>query len=235
MTLTHCTLTGIDDATPLDVLWNLWREFSYVEWGVLYSIAQQGHGRYPSFEWIDRLTDRMDVEPSPDFALHICGRAVGEFLAGTNRHLRRITGDSHYFRRIQLNFRAGTYDTETIKAGIAQHPCRMIITQHNPVNAPLLPLLAGQRNHAVLFDESGGRGIRCSTWTPALYGLECGYAGGLGVDNLEEVLPRIHHTASGQPYWIDMEGSLRDDLDHFDIEQATRCLERVRAFLIRGC
>lgn len=227
----YCTLTGADDSASIDDLWALGRKFPFVEWGVLYSIAQQGHGRYPSFDWIDHLTERMDLKSGPGFALHICGRAVGEFLSDTNMHLRRITRDLRYFRRIQLNFRAGTYDPGIVKAGVARHPYQTIITQHNPVNAPLLPFLAGARNHAVLFDGSGGRSIRCNAWAPTLSGVECGYAGGLGPDNLGDELPRIHQAANGQPYWIDMEGSLRNGSDRFDLGQATRCLEHVRTFL----
>ncbi len=234
MSLLRCTLTGVDDSTPLDVMWELGREYPEVEWGVLFSDTQHGRGRFPSVHWMDQLTERLDSEPGPGFALHICGRAVGDFLAGNSERLRRITRDARYFQRIQLNLRADHYDPDTIRAAIHRQHGHTVITQHNEANAPLLAVLSGLKNHAVLFDASGGRGIRCTSWSVPIPGVQCGYAGGLGPDNLAEELPRIHQIAGDAAYWIDMEGSLRDKSDRFDVERARRCLATVRAFLIRN-
>ena len=47
----YCTLTGVDDSTSVEELIRLYREYPFVEWGVLYSATQQGQGRYASMRW----------------------------------------------------------------------------------------------------------------------------------------------------------------------------------------
>jgi hypothetical protein len=60
-----------------------------------------------------------------------------------------------------------------------------------------------------LYDTSFGRGARPSDWPPlAPEGAFCGFSGGIGPDNVREVLARIG-APSGVPYWIDMESAVR--------------------------
>jgi len=56
-------------------------------------------------------------------------------------------------------------------------------------------------------------------------GMVCGYAGGLGPDNLKKELAKIHRLAGSRAYWVDMETKLRTDDDAFDLAAARRCLE----------
>ncbi len=64
-------------------------------------------------------------------------------------------------------------------------------------------------------------------------GIACGYAGGLGPDNLEEQLELISAAAGDCSFWVDMEGKLRTldetECDWFDLGKARRCLEAVKA------
>lgn len=230
-----CTLTGADDSTDLDDLWNISSEFGLglVEWGVLYSASNQGNGRYPSFGWIDRLTERLDRGQSPRFALHICGRAVKDFLEGEG-HVQEVASA---FPRIQVNFRAADYSAEDIKVMIRRNVAHTIVAQRNRANRDLWKELAGHSNHAILFDASGGRGLSPESWPDPLSGVACGYAGGLGPDNLETELPKIDSLARPVgAYWIDMEGKLREEQDRFDLRRARACLEVVQRFssLIHG-
>ncbi len=108
----------------------------------------------------------------------------------------------------------------------------MIITQHNSANHSLLNVLSGTPNHAVLFDESGGQGISPAAWPLPHSGKKCGYAGGLGVDNLAGEIPRIQLAAAGAPFWIDMEAKLRNERDQFDLSIAQCCIEICRAYAL---
>ena len=84
--LSHCTLTGVDDATNIDHLFALGERFPFVEWGPLYSESQAGTGRYPSQATLSAIARRLAGTPArPSFALHVCGRAVSDFLRGVGR------------------------------------------------------------------------------------------------------------------------------------------------------
>ena len=85
----------------------------------------------------------------------------------------------------------------------------------------------------MLFDSSGGRGIRRAQWPTPLSGVRCGYAGGLGPENLRLEMPRIAAVA-GPDYWVDMENSLRDADDHFSVDKARLALNAILAFEAAG-
>lgn len=223
------TLTGADDSTPHDSLWHLAEnchigDFKHgnVEWGILYSASNQGTGRYPSFRWIEEIAETIKASSAgPSFALHVCGRAVHDFLAGRG-HVSEV---ATAFHRIQVNFRSTEFEVHEIQACLRRNPFKTIITQHNDANRDLWQALKGIDNHAVLFDKSGGRGQSPDSWAAPLPGVACGYAGGLGPDNLAVELPRVHAVANGLPFWTDMEGKLRDENDRFDLGRARQCLE----------
>lgn len=234
----YCTVTGADNSTDLEALWKLARQYPFVEFGILYSQDRQGVGRYPSFEWIDSLVERMAKCNPPNFALHICGSAVHDFLAGEG-HVARI---AHRFPRIQLNLREEKHDIQDLRAALDRYFWQTIITQMNGANASLWRKLSDKRNHAVLFDESGGTGKARAEWPGPLSitheGLPfeaidplCGYAGGIGPDNIDEILPQVDAAAAGRKYWIDMEGKLRDDEDRFDLHKVEQVLNACQHFL----
>lgn len=216
-----CTLTGADDSIEHNDLISLSGQYQFVEWGVLFHSSRMGSGRYPSIAWIDTLVMEMTQSPRAHFALHICGQdALHDFLHGNGSVSRIAT----YFPRIQLNLVAKKIDGDLLNAALIKHPAKVIITQHNGANEGLWQLLMGHSNHAVLFDESGGRGISPLRWPNPLPGKRCGYAGGLGPDSMESELPRIMQAAGTAPIWIDMEGNLRNSEDRFDLLLAQRCL-----------
>lgn len=223
--LEFCTLTGADDGVNHTDLLYLSASHSFAEWGVLFHNARQGIGRYPSFAWIDTLCSLTHGVPRAHFALHICGRdAVHEFLQGTGK----VSDVAVHFGRIQLNLIASSVDPASLIAALRRHPSKTIITQHNAANESLWRLLGEVPNHSVLFDESGGRSINPATWPSPLPGKLCGYAGGLGPDNLAVELQRIQMAAEKKPFWIDMEGKLRNEADQFDLSSVQTCLSIVR-------
>lgn len=109
-----------------------------------------------------------------------------------------------------------------------------LITQHNPANAELWPVLQsadradgrGPR-HQILMDASGGRGVSPETWPRPIAGVSCGYAGGLGPDTIIADLDRIGQVVGDGVIWIDMEGRLRDTSDRFDLIRVEEVLKAV--------
>lgn len=55
-----------------------------------------------------------------------------------------------------------------------------------------------------LFDTSSGFGILPEKWPELLPELYCGYAGGLGPDNLQEQLEKIESVIGDNEIWVDM-------------------------------
>jgi len=222
----YCTLTGADDTTHIDKLLALSAQFPVVEWGILYSQSQRGQGRFPSFQWIEKFAQEIRTYPTARMALHVCGRAVRDYIAGVG-HDYEI---AERFPRVQLNLQARDHDIDSLRARLQQRPDQIVITQHNMSNANLWRDLGDHSNHALLFDDSGGRGKLRQSWPTPLGKVWCGYAGGLGPDNLVSELPRIHAAAGDAAYWVDMEGQLRDEEDRFDLDRAHACINIVSHF-----
>ena len=227
MILWRLTLTGLDDTVPFREVVDLFDRDPRIELGILFSDTRAGaEGRYPDHRWIEVFTEELSTVTPPRLALHVCGGARKRLLAAG-----ALEGFSalRHFDRVQLNgvFDAG--DTLTL-ARLLASPARSpaIITQHD-ANPSFAQALASPR-HQILFDASGGHGIVRSTWPPVLREKRCGYAGGLGPENLAQELTRIAAAAGSHSVWIDMESSLRDARDHFSLEAAHRVVDLVHAW-----
>jgi hypothetical protein len=206
-----------------------------VEWGFLYSPKNQGQpGRYPSAAFIEEAFE--DLPQNVQVALHVCGPGVLDLLnnepvvTGLVRKLEQRGG------RVQLNFAAHTHKFTLAQVGQCLERFERVrfITQYNTANLHVWQELLAHPNHAILFDASGGRGLSPQVWPQALPGVSCGYAGGLGAENLARELHWITEAASGQPFWIDMEGKLRDVNDRFNPNAVGRCLQIVADFLLQA-
>jgi len=223
--LTHITLTGVDDHTNLAELANLSERFPLVEWGFLYSPKRQGHGgRYPSVATL--LNAFRTLPDTVRIALHVCGAGVPNLLANEAEVTGLVEAVAARGGRVQLNFSQsrGGINLDALSTLLDRYPSLKVITQHNDANEGVWKRLCGHANYVALFDSSGGRGVERSAWPAPLHGIHCGYAGGLGPDNLAMELTRIRAAASGHPHWIDMEGKLRTEDDTFDLQRAEACL-----------
>ncbi|MDO9099681.1 MAG: hypothetical protein Q7V53_02905 [Caldisericota bacterium] len=237
LNLTHCTLTGVDASTALEDICSLSASFPLVEWGFLYSPKREGQpGRYPS---ITMLAEAFGALPANvRVAMHVCGDGVPHLLSGCANEIRLLELVAARRGRIQLNFnqRRQPVDLGRLVDLLKAYPETTFITQENEANLGVWEYLAqrGITNHSVLFDGSGGRGILCAEW-PARLPIACGYAGGLGPDNLQVQLQHIAGVALARSTWVDMEGQLRrtdeNGNDWLDLAACRACLEAVQAHL----
>ena len=90
-------------------------------------------------------------------------------------------------------------------------------------------------NMSVLYDASCGLGIEITTLPDPTGAVPCGYAGGIGPNNIAKILGMV--SALDQPndkkVWIDMESSLRvtrsdkltSNVDSFSIDKCFGCVE----------
>lgn len=228
MQLEYVSLTGADDDIDPTDLAVLSQEYPYAEWAILCMPIAAGTPRFPSIDWIYRFK-KVAAEKKLHTAMHLCGEALVGFIDGQKEILDLMQG----FSRVQLNLKFGnvdgTYDPARLVARVAETPDIQFIIQYGRDKKGLLPLLADVRNHAVLFDESAGRGISPDSWDAPLDGHFCGYAGGITPDNVEHNLEMIAKVAAGKTTWIDLESGIRTD-DRFDLAKAKRVLSLSRPY-----
>lgn len=205
------TFTGVDRRTTKGEIEGLLAD-DRVEIGVLYSAHPDGRNRYMEEDEILR-------------ALEWCGGRAALHLCGSLPRTRLITGDIDAMAvlvgRVQVN---GVIPPGQVNEICRMFPMHQIITQHTDRNARLLDVPSD--NHAVLVDGSGGRGISPDRWVRPLTGKSVGFAGGLGPSNVVDALEGIRVVAR-DPFWIDMEGKLRDDDDWFSVWRCHDVLEAI--------
>ena len=215
------TVTGVDASTALQDIAALLSIAPEVEIGFLFTESPEGRQRYPSHAWL------REAMPSARgrCALHVCGSGGRRLLA--EGQLADLTRNA---ARIQVNgtVAAGHFSADWIEGICALHPAHTIITQHCPGNVALLDVAAA--NHALLVDGSGGNGRSPEAWTRPATDKSVGFAGGLGPHNLASELPLIREAAGSTPYWIDMEGRIRDVADRFDVAAAAAAIRFAAGF-----
>lgn len=229
MKLRFVTLTGADDNTDPQQMVELSKKYSFAEWAILFSQAKAGVPRYPSIDWAERA---LPILSGCNLSAHLCGKWVDDAHKGTITFLNDdLMNDS--FGRVQLNM-ANDKLSKILKSDTNFWDCALdkptILGgpyQSYKIDIPTdLFLLHGV---SPLFDCSGGRGILSDSWPvpPSHeYGkpIFCGYAGGLGPENIEEQLNKIESVVGDAEIWIDMESKLRDNKDRFDLEKCERVL-----------
>ncbi len=221
-----CTFTGLDDRSDLSRIVALSAEFPYLEFGVLLSrTPEDKDARYPAYRQIESIVKTLSGRVR--LALHVCGRAVGEFVEGASDIDELVSAG---IGRIQLNFSLPkvAFSTEELDAAISRTSAK-VITQHFPSNSALVTALASA-DHQVLHDLSGGRGIAATDHVPPFPGKYTGYAGGMGPENALETASAIAAVSGDTPVWIDMESRIRTD-GYLDLDKCESVARVVRPLI----
>lgn len=230
MQLKYCSITGADDAVDPKDMASFSREFPFVEWAILLLPARAGTARFPSTQWIEKFSKEC---AGSNNAMHLCDGAFLGFIDGDPQILKLMQG----FKRIQLNLKfgdvEGKYDPKKLMERVKASPQWQFILQYGKDKKGLLPLFKDVPNHAVLFDESAGRGISPDSWDAPLSGHSCGYAGGMNPDNVGKNLEIISKVAKGYTTWIDMETGVRTN-DVFDLAKVRRVLETAAPYVMKN-
>lgn len=225
MIIDTCTITGLDDAVfDFQRITELSRLYPFLEWALLHSFSQSGKPRFPSQEWITQFHQACpDIRKS----IHLCHESLLAFMNGDPAVMEIIQS----YSRVQLNIGFGV-DTKKINAlalaaQIVAHPSKIFVLQHNDRTQHVLELMKDIKNVAVLFDSSAGTGQSPFTWPSPLPGRLCGYAGGIGPDNVEQVLGTLANACkAGTITWIDMESRIRTN-DRLDFDKVQSVAETV--------
>jgi hypothetical protein len=221
------TITGADDGASIPELVDLSIEFPFVEWGILVSKDQEGSYRFPSRDWITRFSGAAS-QRNLAVSTHLCGGWVRAMLTD-ELDWHEVPACLNVSQRVQINTHAGRYvSTIGMIDSLQHHADKEFIFQWDGVNNHLAyAALAYGCKVAALFDRSGGAGIRPSYWPQPVEAFWCGYAGGLGPENVIEQVHEIERVCS-QPYWIDMERRVRTEDDSaLDMRAVRRVLSAV--------
>ncbi len=230
MQIQYCSITGADDAVDVNDLSAIAEEFPFVEWAILLLPDRVGTPRFPKIEWIRNFSENYSGQHT---AMHLCGDAFLGFIEGDADILDLMSG----FRRIQLNLKfgdvEGKYDPARLADRVKHSPQWDFILQYTKDKKGLLPLFHDVPNHAVLFDESAGRGLSPESWDAPLAGHFCGYAGGMNPDNAGENLRMIARVSPSRVTWIDMETGVRTN-DVFDLNKVRQILKTAAPYALES-
>lgn len=258
--LNRVTITGIDDKTDKQAIVDLSVAYPFVEWGILMSFDRTGQPRYPTIDWVIDFNRLLHEAPGiHQVSAHLCGATARAAFKHATLPLIDGKPIDALFTRIQLNGFSYASRTPEAVGMINMLPARgyaaaFILQSSNPDASQIaamiersegnrieleameddepVPSFDQLRRFHILFDRSGGKGIAPTglDWTEAPQGAFCGYAGGIGPDNLEEMVQRASGLAGGQPYWIDMESRVREK-DVLKIDRVARVLDLAKQFV----
>lgn len=234
MKIFKCTFTGVDTEVSKKDIELISNDYKYVEWGYLYSPVRAGTpGRYMSSY---RIEDHLKTLPqNVNTALHICGKGVTDFILlekGYHENLIELIKEREGRVQINFNFSRDTLDLYLLANRIKSYSSIVFIIQENKSNSGVIDSLLrlGATNVSALFDSSGGRGIPGKWRAP--FGIPCGYAGGLGPDNIGKELIAINKVVGDQPIWIDMESNIRqagyNNTDFMNLECCEQVLKTIQ-------
>ena len=232
MQLRYVTITGADDNVKYDQLWSLHKEFPFVEWAILFSQSKSGVDRYPSWDWVVGLLNFMQDGYALNLSAHLCGKWVSDVLDGnfTFFNMEQIG----CFRRVQLNLGADRLKgalKNTAFLNAIRNVKKPVLLGGNYRGIKLDPDFFMDYGLFPLFDASGGHGVLAQEWpvTFPIESLMCGYAGGLGPENLKEQLDKICQVAAGSDVWVDMESKVRTG-EKLDFNKVRRVLEIAKSW-----
>jgi len=227
MRLKYVTMTGADNSIDPNKLKDISFDFPFVEWGILFSKSKKGKSRYPSSKWIKsflKVAEKNEI----NISCHICGSWIDDILNGDFTMLKEIPEVVKKFKRIQLNFHGGSVDKnnyQKIFDQLSKLDAQYIFQVDNADNELFNAAVKYGLNASCVFDLSHGTGVSPDEWPEKAKGQFCGYAGGLGPDNIREQLIEINKITD-DIVWIDMETKIRSDDDKkFDMSKVVTCLK----------
>jgi hypothetical protein len=227
------TITGADDAVPEIELVRLAKRYPFVEFGILVSPKRTGSPRYPSLQWITNTLQNAARMPPMRVAIHMCGAATREAEEGDTGWLREIADYYCGAIRVQLNGYEATGINSLSRHVTVAASCgidlRFILQARDAQAFTYLSQLVRWQlpTGAVLYDPSGGRGLKLEAGWPRGYeGVSTGYAGGITPETATAAYAQCLLRGGD---WIDLESGVRTD-DCFDLDKVRAVLDSIEQY-----
>lgn len=228
MQLSNITFTGADDTIKTALLEEVSTYFPFVEWGILF--PSTGGARFPSWDWVNSLKGSKI-----NLSAHLCGNFVGYALNGNMSTFvdRMGTELFNQFKRIQINTHGLPVSMDTVSFNtLVDELEQKVIIQMDGTNDWIADI---NTNTDMLFDTSSGAGRSPATWPLNVKDRVCGYAGGLGPENLKAELEYLDfYLPTDTVIWVDMESNIRDNKYNqstFSIDKVLQCAEIAAPFI----
>jgi hypothetical protein len=248
MKLNRVTLTGADDSVDPKELINLSKTYPEVEWGILFAGDGYGAPRFPSIAWIDKLLKlKQEASHKVNLCAHLCGQWIIDVFIYQKLHWDTMCPivNPRAFKRIQLNTHGASLEGCDAPKFLSKYLCYQPIFQCDGTNDERIrEEFVGKLHLGVpLFDTSSGAGLTPEElgegWPISWPNVYCGYAGGLGPDNVVDQIKAIEPKAHGY-IWIDMETKIRTRYkteegriikDVFDLDKVRSVLEQTKPYI----
>lgn len=242
---------GVDDSVPPGLLQVLSAKYSWVEWGVLFRDDVEGTPRFPSKDWVSDLSRvNCDNESIMRLSAHLCGRKCLEVLEGNFQFVEEL--HKLGFSRIQFNFsKEYSVDIPMVKYTDYSQSLRRCMDDNPEIefviklddmkdkSQPFYDVISDDppANLSVLLPIHKSEQIDAYVLPPQPSDIPCGYAGGIGPENISEVLESVkdqtENITGSKPVWISMEDSLRVaqtdrlylDQDVLSISKCFECIQ----------
>lgn len=232
--INRITITGPDQMTSPQDLNFLTQQYPAVEWAILVSASQTGKSK--RFPGIDQILDIIEELDRPNLSLHLCGSYVRDLLMGDGTFIYETLAPIwKHFQRVQINTHGQPhpYDPMKVVEFLKLWPEKEFIFQMDQENTQVLTECAAMGvNCSGLFDMSHGAGVSPKEWPLPFKFVKCGYAGGIGPENIAREMEKIDQLVGNTMTWIDMETKVRTNEDWLDIEKVEHCLSAHARYLL---
>jgi hypothetical protein len=225
------TFTGVDETADVERLKEIRSHYFTVEWGLcLTSKSQDRMAGFPGIEWICKLP------PGLNLSAQLWGKSAADFLQGDDTELMTRYGKVwSLFRRIQINSTDGIdqVDLSGLTQLIAKNADKHIILRIRDRNLEVADALVTHGiSCSTLFDESEVQEPAQKKWPKGLKRFTgCGYAGGLGPDNIyKQLTPILNAAQSAECWWVEIDSSLRVKEHDQEVFSLASCKRTIREF-----
>lgn len=206
------TFTGIDDAALVKGMVELSHRYP-IEWGVLIDREQAGRPLFPAAQQIDRFRSA-----GVRLCAHICGIYAQEIAQGHSPDLN-LAG----FSRIQVNHGRQGADEHVVDA-VSRYAARQGVRGVLQCKGPFP---TEQTSVDWLYDVSFGEGVRPESFPPiSSQHPFCGISGGIGPNNVDQLISERIELSGDYLYWVDMESGVRTE-GAFDLNKCLAVCEAV--------
>lgn len=231
MSFLGVTFVGVDETADGERLKEIRSHYFTVEWGLWLAGESQGRDAgFPGIEWICKLPSGLNL------SAQLWGKSAGDFLQGDDTELMTEYGQVwSLFRRIQINSTDGIdqVDLSGFSRLIAKNADKQIILRIRDRNLEVADALVAQGIAcSTLFDESEVQEPAQKKWPKGLKRFAgCGYAGGLGPDNIyKQLTPILNAAQSAERWWVEIDASLRVKEHDRDVFSLASCKRTIREF-----
>ena len=225
------TFSGVDETADVERLKELRSHYFTVEWGLRLAVERQARTvGCPGVDWICKLPPELNL------SAQLWGKSASDFLQGSDAELLTKYGEVwSLFRRIQINSTNGIdqVDLPGLTQLIAKNADKQIIFRVRDRNLQVADaLVAHGISCSTLFDESEVQEPAQKKWPKGLKRFAgCGYAGGLGPENIyKQLTPILNAAQSAERWWVEIDSCLRIKEQDQDVFSLANCKRAIREF-----